>query len=51
MTIQTIGAHKRPTLSLNYAAMSHTGMLASPARRSPTLSKDELRRLVAAMVD
>ncbi|MXP42291.1 hypothetical protein GRI75_11635 [Altererythrobacter soli] len=50
MNIDTIGAMKRPKLSLRYGAKG-TPNMPSPAFRSPTLSTSELRRLVAAMVD
>jgi hypothetical protein len=50
MTTLTIGAAMRPTLSFDYGRKARP---AAPARRrrSPTLSRQELRRLVAAMVD
>ncbi|MGX7894292.1 hypothetical protein [Tsuneonella sp. HG222] len=50
MTIQTLGARKRPTLSLNYAAMAHSPTFTRRPNRSPTLSAEELRREVALMV-
>ena len=50
MTTVTLGAARRPTLSLHYEAKAQA---AAPQRRrrSPTLSTQELRRLVARMVD
>ena len=50
MTTLTVGAARRPTLSLHYEPKAHP---AAPqrCRRSPVLSTEELRRLVALMVD
>jgi hypothetical protein len=50
MTTLTVGAARRPTLSLHYEAKAQP---AAPTRRrrSPVLSTEELRRLVARMVD
>jgi len=50
MTTVKVGAARRPTLSLNYDAKAKPS---TPKfkRRFPTLSTQELRRLVAEMVD
>ena len=50
MTIQTIRAATRTRLAPRYAAQAQTHRH-ERARRSPTLSTLELRRLVADMVD
>ena len=49
MTTMTAGAARRPTLSLQYERKPHT---AAPQRRrrSPVLSTEELRRIVAEML-
>jgi hypothetical protein len=49
MTTLTAGAARRPTLSLNYEPKDHSGAR-QKRRRSPVLSTEELRRLVAEMV-
>jgi len=51
MTTLTAGAARRPTLSLNYEPKAQPAARNRRRRRSPTLSTQELRRLVAAMVD
>jgi hypothetical protein len=50
MNTPTAGAARRPTLSLNYEPKAHPAV-PQRCRRSPVLSTEELRRLVAAMVD
>jgi len=50
MNIDTVGAIQRPKLSLRFGGTGNQSMPAG-TYRSPTLSTDELRRLVAAMVD
>ncbi len=47
MDIETIGASKRPKLSLSYG--STLGLKAE--RRASTLPDHELRRIVASMID
>ena len=51
MTTLTIGAARRPTLSLNYEPKARPAARNQRRRRSPVLSTEELRRLVALMVD
>ena len=49
MTTLTAGAATRPTPTLNYEGKPHSGAR-QRKRRSPTLSTQELRRLVAQML-
>ena len=49
MTTNTIGAATRPTLSLHYEGKPQP-RVRHRQRRSPTLSTQELRHLVAQMV-
>jgi hypothetical protein len=51
MTALTTGAARRPRLSLNYEPKAQPAARDHRRRRSPVLSTDELRRLVALMVD
>jgi hypothetical protein len=51
MNTLTAGAARRPTLSLNYEPKAQPAARNHRRRRSPVLSTEELRRLVAAMVD
>ena len=51
MTTMTAGAARRPLLSLHYGPKAHPAARDPRRRRSPTLSTEELRRLVALMVD
>lgn len=50
MNVQTIGAFKRPKLSLPFGGRTHPG---APTREpiASTLSDHELRRIVASMID
>jgi hypothetical protein len=50
MTTLTAGAARRPTLTLNYEGKPQP-CTRDLRRPSPTLSTQELRRLVALMVD
>lgn len=50
MTTVTLGAARRPTLSLHYEPKARQAA-STRRRQSPTLSTQELRRLVALMVD
>jgi hypothetical protein len=50
MTTFSIGAARRPTLSLHYEPKARPAAR-DKRRRSPVLSTAELRRLVALMVD
>lgn len=50
MTIQTVGAHKRRTLSLPFGGRATSDIRARQECRAE-LSPFELRRAVAAMVD
>jgi hypothetical protein len=49
MHVQTAGATMRPTLALDFGGRAERA--ATGERRSPTLSVQDLRRLVAAMID
>jgi hypothetical protein len=49
MNTPTAGAARRPTLSLNYEPKAQTDA-PDKRRRSPVLSTEELRRLVAEML-
>jgi hypothetical protein len=51
MNTLTIGAARRPRLSLNYEPKAHPAARDHCRRRSSVLSTEELRRLVALMVD
>lgn len=51
MNIDTVGAIQRPKLSLRFGGNGNRNSMPAGTYRSPTLSTDELRRLVAAMVD
>jgi hypothetical protein len=46
----TAGAARRPTLSLHYEPKAQPAT-SEKRRRSPVLSTEELRRLVAEMID
>ena len=51
MNTLTAGAARRPMLSLNYEPKAQPAARDPRRRRSATLSTEELRRLVALMVD
>jgi hypothetical protein len=50
MNTPTAGAARRPTLSLNYEPKAQPAARDKRRRRSPVLSTEELRRLVAEML-